>query len=176
MILKIVAIAIVLGAGVLAGSYLIGQPIIDIQGNAQNLWTFAQEHWLKLATATGGIVTGIGYVVSKVISRKNEAINTLGRTNTYLENQLDNKGEIEAFKAKYGEDAFTKIETLSTEVQTQKTEIDVKTHELEALVDEKEELLNIRVKLEREATHRNKVIADLKKQLGVARGEIPLVT
>lgn len=181
MILKIIVILIVGGAGVLAGSYLIGQPIIDIQSNAQNLWQFAQEHWLKLATASGGIITGVGYIVSKVIGRKNEAINTLGQTViqkdrdiTYLETQLHSEGTIKAFKEKYGEDAFTKIETLSTDLTKTKATLETKMTEI-ANWEEKETRWNdTRSRLEDERNYLANRIKSLEYDLAVEKGEIKL--
>jgi hypothetical protein len=184
MIGKLIVFVIVLVAGVLTGTYLMGAPLLsfsDLQGHAQNLWLFLQEHWIKLAGAVGGVITGIGYLASKVIGKKNETINNLNEISTqkdhtinYLESQLKSDGAVAAFTEKYGEDAFTKIETLATELQTTKTTLNEKLLEIKDWETKQDVWDQQRHRLQEDTRVLKKKIEQLQHDLAVERGEIKL--
>jgi len=187
MIGKLFVVIAMLVAGVLTGSWLIGTPLIsfsDLQGHAGDLMAFMQEHWLKLVGAVGGAVGGISILASKIIGRKNQAINTLSEASTqkdkaigYLEGQLQREGEIEALTEKYGADAFSKIEGLSTELQVTKTTLNSKIEEIKQLEDDKKLADKTRHNLEEEKRYLNAKIKELEYERDVALGIIkPPVT
>lgn len=144
----------------------------DIPGYADQAKTIFLENWKGFVTGISGAITGVGYLANKVISRKNEAISTLSREKNKLETQIYNEGTIEAFKEKYGEDAFVRVETLSAEVTRTKATLEKKKTEITKLKDTIERGDKIRSNLEDERLHFQKRVKKLETELAIERGEI----